>query len=208
MDDVSAEIDAAHRQVGHGTVETGDVRTVTTSRTYPAAIGDVWDACTNRERIPHWFLPISGDLRVGGHYQLEGNAGGTIEQCDPPASFSATWEFGGAVSWIGVRLASEADDRTRLELEHTVPVDDHWDQFGPGAVGVGWDLALMALGLHVGSGGPVDRDEAEAWSASAEGIRFVTLSSERWCEANIAGGEDADRAYAQAERTTDAYTAS
>ena len=33
-----------------------------------AAIDDVWDACTNPERIPRWFLPVSGDLRLGGRY--------------------------------------------------------------------------------------------------------------------------------------------
>jgi hypothetical protein len=36
-------------------------------------------------------MPISGDLRVGGRYRLEGNASGTIERWDPPRSFAATW---------------------------------------------------------------------------------------------------------------------
>ena len=31
-----------------------------------------------------------GDLRVGGRYQLEGNANGTILTCDPPREFTAT----------------------------------------------------------------------------------------------------------------------
>ena len=38
------------------------------------------------------------------------------------------WEFGGGVSWIEVRLASEPDGRTRLELEHIAKVDEHWGQ--------------------------------------------------------------------------------
>src|SRR5882724_8555264 len=29
-----------------------------------------WDAMTNAERIPRWFLPISADLRLSGRYQL------------------------------------------------------------------------------------------------------------------------------------------
>jgi uncharacterized protein YndB with AHSA1/START domain len=70
------------------------------------------------ERIPRWFLPVSGELRAGGRYQLEGNAGGTIERCDPPTGFSATWEFGGSVSWIEVRLTVTGNGGTRLELEH------------------------------------------------------------------------------------------
>src|SRR5437667_221963 len=74
-----------------------------------APLGDVWDACTNPERIARWFLPVSGDLREGGSYQLEGNAGGRIERCDPPHGFTATWEWGGNVSWIELRLR-EAND--------------------------------------------------------------------------------------------------
>src|SRR5690606_22050656 len=45
-------------------------------RSYPTTQDDLWDAITNPERIPRWFMPVSGDLRPGGHYQLEGNAGG------------------------------------------------------------------------------------------------------------------------------------
>jgi uncharacterized protein YndB with AHSA1/START domain len=119
-------------------LEAGEARTVTISQTYTAAIEDVWDACTNAERIARWFLPVSGDLQLGGHYQLQGNAGGTIERCDPPKSFFATWEFGGQVSWIEVRLTPEAADETRLEIEHiTRAGDERWAQFGPAAVGVG-----------------------------------------------------------------------
>lgn len=95
MIDVTQQISAVRRQVGTRVLEAGEARTVTVSQTYNAAIDDVWDACTNPERIPRWFLPITGELRVGGRYQLEGNAGGTIESCDPPTSLGATWEFGG-----------------------------------------------------------------------------------------------------------------
>ena len=95
MIDVTQQINSVRRVVGTRVLDAGQARAVTISRTYAAAIEDVWDACTNAERIPRWFLPVSGDLRLGGHYQLQGNAGGTIERCDPPKSFFATWEFGG-----------------------------------------------------------------------------------------------------------------
>ena len=124
MIDVSQQINAVRRQVGTRVLEAGEARTVTVSQSYASPIEDVWDACTNPERIPRWFLPISGDLRVGGRYQLEGNAGGTIERCDPPSSFAATWEFGDQVSWIEVRLTAEPGARTLLALEHIAHVDD------------------------------------------------------------------------------------
>jgi uncharacterized protein YndB with AHSA1/START domain len=209
MIDVVEEINAVTRRVGSRVLAAGEARTVTISRTYDATIDDLWDACTNPDRIPRWFLPISGDLRVDGHYQLEGNAGGTIQRCDPPNSFAATWEFGGAVTWIEVRLVSESGQRTRFELDHIALVDDAtWTEFGPGAVGVGWDLAMIGLGLHLASGETVDPSEFAAWSASDEGKQFAILSSQGWCDADIAAGASPAGAKAAADRTTTAYTAS
>jgi len=81
MIDVVHQINAVQRQVGSRLMPAGEARTVTVIRTYGAPVEDVWDACTNPERIPRWFLPVSGELRVGGRYQLEGNAGGRSERC-------------------------------------------------------------------------------------------------------------------------------
>ena len=61
------------------------------SRQYDTPVEDEWDSCTDPARISRWFLPVTGELRVGGRYQLQGNAGGRIESCDPPHGFSATW---------------------------------------------------------------------------------------------------------------------
>jgi hypothetical protein len=158
-------------------------------------------------RIPRWFLPVSGELRPGGRYQLEGNAGGTIERCDPPSSFTATWEYGGHVSWIELRLTAAADGATRFELQHISRADDEtWAQFGPGAVGVGWDLATIGLGQHLAGADDVDSEAARAWSVSEEGRRFAMLSSRSWGEAAVAAGTDPVRAEAWTARTTAFYT--
>jgi uncharacterized protein YndB with AHSA1/START domain len=206
MIDVSQQINAVRRQVGTRVLEAGEARTVTVSQSYDAAVDDVWDACTNPERIPRWFLPITGDLRAGGRYQLQGNAGGTIERCDPPTGFAATWEFGGQVSWIEVRLAAEPGGRTRLVLEHIALVDERWAEFGPGAVGIGWDMGLVGLATHLSSRQSVAPEEGAAWAASAGGRRFMSLSSQRWCDASIAAGTDEAGARAAAGRTIAAYT--
>jgi uncharacterized protein YndB with AHSA1/START domain len=208
MIDVTQQINSVRRKVGTRVLEAGEARTVTISRTYGAAIEDVWDACTNAERIPRWFLPISGDLRPGGHYQLEGNAGGTIERCDPPKSFFATWEYGGEVSWIEVRLTAEAAGGTRMEIEHIAHVgDERWAEFGPGAVGIGWDLVVMGLSLYLSGRPAVNPQNSAVWVVSEEGKSFMKLSGERWCEAHIASGDDEAGARAMAERTIAAYTA-
>src|ERR1700712_3758023 len=117
MIDVTHQIEQVERRVGSRTLTDGDARVLTISQAYDTTVDDLWDACTNPERIPRWFLPVSGDLRLHGHYQLEGNAGGTVEACDPPRSFAATWEAGGDISWIEVRITdngSEGKQRATL----------------------------------------------------------------------------------------------
>ncbi|MET8348475.1 MULTISPECIES: SRPBCC family protein [unclassified Micromonospora] len=202
------QINAVQRHVGSRTLEAGEARVTTISQTYHTTVEDLWDACTSAERIPRWFLPISGDLRLHGRYQLQDNASGTVESCDPPHRFTATWEFGGEVSWIEVRLTPVDDERTRFELDHIAHVDqDRWAQFGPGAVGVGWDLGLLGLASYLSADGSgVSPEQAAEWSVSDEGRRFTELSSELWGQASIAGGTDADEAKAAAERTTAFYT--
>jgi hypothetical protein len=138
---------------------------------------------------------------------LQGNASGTIERCDPPKSFAATWEFGDQVSWIEVRLMARPEGGTQLVLEHIAHVDDErWAEFGPGAVGIGWDMGFMGLAVHLSSGHTMDPREGMAWAASAEGRQFMTLASQRWCDASIAAGADQADARAAADRTTAAYT--
>jgi uncharacterized protein YndB with AHSA1/START domain len=204
--DVSRQLSAVRRQVGRRVLEAGEVRVVTIAQTYDASVEDVWEACTSAERLPRWFLPVTGDLHVGGRYQLVGNAGGTIERCDPPHVLAATWEHGGNVSWIELRLTAEDDERTRWELDHLFPLDDpKWEEFGPGAVGVGWDLALPGLASHLATRAPVDRDAGMAWVASDEGRRFIALSSRAWRDANVAAGADGAAADAAEQRTTAAY---
>ena len=206
MIDVSHQISAVRRTLGDRVLEGKEARVLTISQVYDTGVDDLWDAVTSPERIPRWFLPVSGELKAGGKYQLEGNAGGTVERCDPPKSFAATWEYGGNVSWIEVRLTPEGSG-TRFELEHVAHVDDHWDEFGPGAVGIGWDSALVGLVLHLSAPGTaVDPEAAMAWMMSPDGIRFMTASNEAWYEADVAAGADPANARAAADRTLKAYT--
>lgn len=208
MVDVSSQINSVQRKLGKRVLEAGEAVTLTVSQVYDTDLDDLWDACTNAERIPRWFLPVSGELRTGGKYQIEGNAGGTVERCDPPKGFAATWEYGGDVSWIEVRLSAEPDGRTRFELDHTAHPNEHWKQFGPGAVGIGWDMMLHGLALHLETGAANDPAAAMEWTMSEEGVRFMTLSSEGWYQADTANGTDADTARTRADATLAAYTAS
>ena len=67
-------------------------------------------------------------------------------------------------------------------LEHTAIVpEDRWGEYGPGAVGVGWDGGLLGLTLHL-EGGSVG--DPMAWQVSEEGRDFFKRSSAAWGEAN------------------------
>ena len=148
---------------------------------------------------------------LGGKYQLKGTAGGTILGCDPPKALALTWEFGGATSWVNVRLTPEGR-KARLTLEHIAHKEgvgeEHFVKFGPGATGIGWDLALDGgLARHVGNPGlALDAKAFEAWTLSAEGKAFVRKCGEAWAEAYIASGANPEEARAQAERTISFYT--
>lgn len=205
MIDVDHQINAVRRRVGDRELEAGTARVVTISQTYATDAADLWEALTDIDRIPRWFLPITGELRVGGTYQLEGNAHGTILTCDPPREFTATWESLGAVSWIEVSVTEEGADRSRFTLHHIMHVDDHWEQFGPGAVGMGYDGALIGLTLHLSTGQPVDPAQGQQWMATDDGRRFMAASSEAWYEATLAAGDDPGWARAAADRCRAAY---
>ncbi len=194
------------REVRSGTRDGVPTKIAVARRTYPTGQADLWDALTDAERIPRWFLPVSGDLRVGGRYQFDGNAGGIVERCAQPESFAVTWEFGETVSWLEITLIPDGG-RTTLELVHETPVDPAlWGRFGPGAVGVGWDLALIGLGLHVSTGAPVDPATGLAFPGTPEGREFVRLSAAGWAAAAVADGDETAAAREAAERTVAFYT--
>ncbi len=208
MIEILREIEAVQREVRARSFPAGEGRVIRLQRDYAAPIDDVWDALTDPDRIGRWFLPISGDYRLGGRYQFEGNAGGTILECERPNRLKVTWGYGemaseADTSEVEVRLSAVDDVTTRFEFEHSAMVpEDRWEQFGPGAVGVGWDQGVLGLSLHL-RGGSVD--DPEAWQLSDEGRDFATRSSQAWGEANRAAGADPEVAARGVENTTAFY---
>jgi hypothetical protein len=98
-------------------------------------------------------------------------------------------------------------DRTKLELEHVALVSSHWANFGPGAVGVGWELGLLGMARYLAA--PelrIDPATGAAWPTTPEGKDFVRASTTGWGEAAIAAGESAEQARQAAENTRKFYT--
>jgi uncharacterized protein YndB with AHSA1/START domain len=205
--DVAAHLGAVTRELKSVQRDGRPAYVIVATRVFDTDIDDAWDAITSRERIPRWFTPIEGELRLGGRYQLKDNAGGVITTCEKPKHLALTWEMRGDVSWVDVLLARVTDNKTRLTLEHTAHVpEEFWNQYGPGAVGVGWDLALLGLALSLANPAFDGPTEGIAWAVTDEGKRYVRLASEDWVRASIANGTDAAKARAAGDATTAFYT--
>lgn len=207
MKDLLDELAATRREVGKGSLPAGEGYTVVLRRRYDAEVEDVWDAITTAERLSRWFLPVSGDLKLGGTYQLEGNAGGEILRCEPPRLLRVSWLFGEeakpGTSEVEVRLTPGPDKDTELELVHTAIVDEHFfPTYGPGATGVGWDLGLLGLSMHL-AGQTID--DPSQFESSPEAREFSRRSAAAWGEAHLASGGDPEQVATAVENTTKFY---
>jgi uncharacterized protein YndB with AHSA1/START domain len=195
MIDTTSQIDAIRRSVTRQPSDAGEVVSVLLRRHYRASAQDVWDAIADPNRMKRWFLPVSGNLREGGDFQLEGNAGGRILRCDPPRLLRVT--FGSETSIVEVRLTPTGDEETSLELEHTVPIALAGSGAGALYVGPGWDGTVMAPGLYTAG---VITDDPVAAASSPEALEFSRQSVVAWTaairESGTADGEEIDAAIA------------
>ena len=124
----------------------------------------------------------------------------------PSASRPSTSPSRGSTTprWLGRRVPHRSAEGTTLRLEHVALVEDFpdkWDEFGPGAVGVGWDLSLLGLAEHLATGGDVNADLGDP-----AGVELIRRSSDGWRQASIDYGTPVEQAEAAAARTTAAYT--
>ncbi|MEM6731753.1 MAG: SRPBCC family protein [Myxococcota bacterium] len=195
---------AVQRSVASLEVDGKASHAVTLSRGFATNVEDLWDVITVPERLSRWFAPLSGELHLGGRFQLEGNAGGEITACEAPKHLVVTWEIGGETSWVEVRLANEGQEHARLTLTHTALHSSHWDTYGSGATGVGWELGLLALDLYLGDlANPLDE---ATLTTTPDAKAFMRASSERWGDASAAAGVDKDVALSAVKATTAFYT--
>lgn len=211
MIDIATQLKAIDREVTRRRGPDGEEVNVRIRRTYDAAIADVWHALTDPARMRRWFLPVSGDLRAGGTFQLEGNAGGEILRCEPPRLLKVT--FGGPSSLVELRLSPEGAAGTTLVLDHTVPIEIAQNGAGSLYVGPGWDGGFVALDLYLRGeisddpvtvanspeGQELSKQSVDAWiavvrasgTATAEEITAATQVALGQFAPDVAGTEDA-----------------
>lgn len=203
--DVENQLEQLERSVSWPQRDGRPAPAITLARSFQATVADLWQAITDGARIAHWFLPVSGQLQQGGRFSLQDNADGTILACRPLSHLGLTWEFGGDLSWVDVDVAAADAGRASLRLTHTSHLSDQWTSYGPGAAGVGWELGLVGLAIHLAQPHEPKLDGA-AFVVSPEGKALIRGSSERWAQAAVAAGEAAGPAQAAAERTSAFYT--
>lgn len=205
-DDPASFLGLTTRTVEDGEYAGKPAKIVIASADYDTDIDDLWDAITDPRRIARWLGRVTGELQLGGRYQIQGNASGLIKECEQPSHLGLTWDYGEQATWVSVDLTPLSADRTNLRLEHVLPDDDKWRAFGPGAVGVGWELALLGLVAHLRAPHVMKLAEGIDKVTSPAGRAFVERSSDGWCEADIASGTASSVAKTRAGATLSFYT--
>ncbi|MFB4192939.1 SRPBCC domain-containing protein [Streptomyces carpaticus] len=190
--EITSWLNDTYREVGRRPVPEGEARTILIRRHYPARLVDVWDAVTDPAQLAQWFLPVDGELELGGHFRIEGNASGEILRCEAPNLLAVTWDFGtGPSSEVIVRLADVSATEAALELEQAPvpdviemdgrrfdPVLNDYDT-GLFGLGTGWELALISLGRFL-RGEPIT--DPAAWEEAPEVQNFAVRCGEIWAE--------------------------
>jgi uncharacterized protein YndB with AHSA1/START domain len=149
-------------ELRHRTIGAGDARVAVLTRTYETSVEDLWDACTDPERLARWYTTVTGELRVGGMFEQVNMGGGTIAACDAPHHLKVILGEGG-VDEIEVRISPGPRDGTAtLELQHATTLDSHeiggqmYDAVF--CMGGGYYPRLLALDLHLRGALPDDYD--------------------------------------------------
>ena len=133
----------------HGAVRVEDV--------YDTDIEDLWEACTDPERLSRWIAEVSGDVRVGGtvHLVFTSTWAGTavVKTCEAPHHLVLTTQPGTAEQGEIEAWLTEEGSRTRLVMEERgLPIEElHFH-------GAGWQAHLEDLGRSLASGGTVHPD--------------------------------------------------
>jgi uncharacterized protein YndB with AHSA1/START domain len=163
MTSMTTDHTATEHGFRHLTIPAGAARSATFRRTYDADIADVWDACTNPERLARWYQPVQGDLRVGGEFTQGEMGGGRIVACEAPRLLRLALGPGDpSPDQLELRLSPGADGTTVLDVEHATTLDSHeiggqmYDAVY--CMGGGYGPRMLALDMYLHDALPADLD--------------------------------------------------
>lgn len=112
-------------------------------------IEDLWQACTDPERLARWIAEVSGDLREGGAFEARFTSGwqgtGRVESCEPPRRLIVSTREEGETEdgIIEVRLVGAGNTTTLVIEERGLQAEDL------PAYGAGWQLHVEDLVTHL-----------------------------------------------------------
>lgn len=157
---------STHHEFRRRQIESGEARCAIFRRTYLAPVEDVWDACTNPDRLRRWYAPVEGDLRVGGTFTQGDFGSGRITRCEAPQLLTVALGGGDlAPDEIELRLHSAEAGVTVLEFEHATTLDTH--EIGGQifdavyCMGGGYGPRLVTLDQHLRGELPADVDASQ-----------------------------------------------
>jgi uncharacterized protein YndB with AHSA1/START domain len=206
--DLMSQIGAVDRVVTERDHNGKTRRVVSASRTFTTSPDDLWDAITKPERLARWFGVVSGELRLGGSFQIKDNAKGEVITCTPPEMLAVTWKMFGDESWVQAHL-SPTDGGTLLKVEHILSrrLFDrlYWSWYGAGATGVGWELWILGLDQYLKTN-TATADDLERWRVTEAGRAYLKRATHAWALAEIAQGERETKAMKRAARACTFYS--
>ena len=139
----------------------GGTRVVIFDRLYRTSVADLWEACTDPDRLARWFAPVSGDLEEGGtfviHFDDDDTPRCRVTACTAPTGFTWEWPQADAVSVVTVEVAQDPAG-ARLRLRHVGLT--HTQATGYAA---GWDTYVRRLEAWLSGVALPDWDET--WGA-------------------------------------------
>jgi uncharacterized protein YndB with AHSA1/START domain len=185
MSDNTASPVEVERELGTRPLPGGEGRAAIFRRTYDNSIEDVWEACTDPDRLKRWFLPVSGDLRAGGNYSVEGVAGGEILRCDAPHLLTLSWQAPDfPIDEVELRLTAAGPDRTVLELEHAmISGEVEFDGDLVDAItnaGGGWEPCLAGLDLFLRGQLTGDDFDMSSFRSRPEIAKMADRAKDAW----------------------------
>ncbi len=192
---VAAEINRVIRKIA----TTGESHQVVLERVFDTDAADLWDACTDPQRLSRWFEPVHVS---GSRYTLTGSGTeGDIRRCEPARRLAITWEYEGDISYVDVDLIP-AGGRTMLRVTHHCPPGDHWETYGPAATGVGWEAWLRALAPHLAGDPRCAPEERERFARTPNGRELTRRVANAWGVVDRDQGTPGAVADARARRTS------
>ncbi len=163
---MTADTEQTQHELRTRTIAAGVARAAVFRRRYNAPIEDVWDACTDPERLRRWYAPIEGELRLGASFSQGDFGTATVLRCEPPRLL--TLALGGgdpAPDEVELRLQPDPDGGTLLEFEHATTLDSH--EIGGQVydavycMGGGYGPRLVTLGWHLAGQLPAELDPSQ-----------------------------------------------